>query len=58
MGIIALLYGIPYSIVGIAKGIKYKNQKKPISELKVLNELKEEGIITEDEFMKKKKEYL
>jgi hypothetical protein len=50
-GIIASLYAIPYSIVGLVVSSKKSENLLNITlELTKLNELKEKNIITEEEF--------
>lgn len=59
LGLLGMVYGIAYSIVGIATTRK-KKRSNPDStqELIRLNELKEKGILTDDEFQRKKQEIL
>ena len=58
-GIIGLLYAIPYSIVGLVKSNKKHKVKISVTqELISLSELKEKGILTEDEFQAKKMDLL
>ncbi|MBM3453500.1 MAG: SHOCT domain-containing protein [Bacteroidetes bacterium] len=56
-GMLGMLYAIPLSIVGL---INSNNEKKSNSynELIKLSELKEKGIISEDEFKSKKNDLL
>ena len=55
-GILGMLYAIPYSIVGLIKSTKNSSNKEmnAIQELIKLSELKEKGILTDDEFQAKK----
>jgi hypothetical protein len=54
-GFLGLLYALPYSIVGLVKSSKkQKIEFNSVQVLKNLNELKEKGILTEDEFQAKK----
>jgi hypothetical protein len=54
-GIFALLYAIPYSITGLVVANKNaKNAKNMTAELIQLANLKEKGILTEEEFQAKK----
>lgn len=57
-GFLAIIYAIPYSIVGLVKSIKSKPTFDSIEELKKLSELKDLGILTENEFIKRKGEIL
>ncbi|MHA8093236.1 SHOCT domain-containing protein [Aquirufa regiilacus] len=58
-GIFGLMYAIPYSIVGLVKSRNGNNVYRNFSEeLKILAELKEKGILSEDEFQFKKKQLL
>jgi hypothetical protein len=54
-GMLGMLYAIPYSIVGLIQSNK-KNQteKSATQQLIELAELKEKGILSEDEFQAKK----
>ncbi|MDR0982808.1 MAG: SHOCT domain-containing protein [Culturomica sp.] len=54
---LGLLYALPYAIVGLVKSRK-KQEKNATQELIALNELKEKGILSEDEFQAKKTELL
>ena len=54
-GIIGMLYAIPYSITGLVVANKnVKNTKNMTTELIQLANLKEKGILTEEEFQAKK----
>jgi hypothetical protein len=54
-GILALLYAIPYSIVGLVQASKLSKDVRDVStELLKLNELKEKAILTEEEFNSRK----
>jgi hypothetical protein len=54
-GVLGMLYAIPYSITGIIKSVKPKKSQDELTrELLNLNELKEKGIITDNEFEVKK----
>jgi hypothetical protein len=55
--VLGLLYALPYAIVGLVKSRK-KQEKNATQELIALNELKEKGILSEDEFQAKKTELL
>ena len=58
-GILGMLYAIPYAIVGLLKSNKKdKAEISAIQELVKLNELKEKGILTDDEFQAKKVDLL
>ena len=53
--LLGMAYAIPYSIVGIITTKKEKgNDPNSTQELINLNELKEKGILTDDEFQRKK----
>lgn len=50
-GMLGMLYAIPYAIVGLIKSNNQKSNSHLVSqELLQLAELKEKGILTEDEF--------
>lgn len=54
-GILGMLYAIPYSIVGLVQSIKKAESKKSVTQQLIeFAELKEKGILTEDEFLAKK----
>lgn len=54
-GILGMLYAIPFSIVGLIKSKKKTNEQFNVTqELLKFSELKEKGILTEDEFQAKK----
>ena len=54
-GILSMLYAIPYSIVGLVKSNKSSNKEMNVTqELIKLSELKEKGVLTDDEFQAKK----
>jgi len=54
-GILGMLYAIPYSIVGLIQSNKKKQtEKSTTQQLIELAELKEKGILSEDEFQAKK----
>lgn len=54
-GVLGMLYAIPYSIVGLVKSSNASKKGTNITqELIKLAELKEKGILTEDEFQAKK----
>lgn len=58
-GLLAILYAVPYSIVGIVTTKKKKESgQNSMDELMSLSSLKEQGILTDDEFQKKKQEIL
>lgn len=58
-GILGMLYAIPYSIVGLIQSIKKnKVEKSTTQQLIELAELKEKGILSEDEFQAKKVDLL
>ena len=58
-GMLGMIYAIPYSIVGIVTTKKKKgSDPNSTQELIKLNELKEKGILTDDEFRMKKQEIL
>ena len=54
-GILGMLYALPYSIVGLVKSKKSSNKEINVTqELIKLSELKEKGVLTDDEFQAKK----
>lgn len=54
-GVLGMLYAIPYSIVGLVKSNNTLKKETNVSqELIKLVELKEKGVLTEDEFQAKK----
>ncbi|NCC98712.1 MAG: SHOCT domain-containing protein [Bacteroidia bacterium] len=55
-GMLGMLYAIPYSIVGLI--MSNKTEKSTIQQLIELSELKEKGILSEDEFNAKKNDLL
>ena len=56
---LGMLYAIPYSIVGIVQSNKKnKIEKSANQQLIELAELKEKGILSEDEFQAKKNDLL
>lgn len=58
-GMLGMLYAIPYSIVGLIQSNKKKQtEKSTIQQLIELAELKEKGILSEDEFQAKKVDLL
>jgi surface polysaccharide O-acyltransferase-like enzyme len=58
-GMLGMLYAIPYSIVGlILSNRKKQTEKSTIIQLIELSELKEKGILSEDEFQAMKKDLL
>ncbi|MEJ6492522.1 MAG: SHOCT domain-containing protein [Flavobacteriales bacterium] len=58
-GMLGMLYAIPYSIVGIVQSNKKnKIEKSANQQLIELAELKEKGILSEDEFQAKKNDLL
>ena len=58
-GMLGMLYAIPYSIVGlIQSNKKNKAEKSTTQQLIELAELKEKGILSEDEFQAKKNDLL
>jgi hypothetical protein len=58
-GFLGMLYAIPYAIVGIVTTKKSKkHEATSMQELISLNELKEKGILTDDEFQLKKQAIL
>lgn len=56
-GMLGMLYAIPLSIVGLINSNKEKKSNS-YNELIKLSELKEKGIISEDEFKSKKNDLL
>ena len=58
LGVYAILYGIPLSIVGIVKSTRKKQKVDVTQELLTLNMLKEKGALSEEEFNEKKLELL
>ena len=58
-GILGLLYALPLAITVLVKSSeKQKTKRNVIQELFTLNELKEKGILSEDEFQVRKNELL
>ena len=57
-GMLGMLYAIPLAIAGLVKSNKPKNELNVTAELVKLSELKEKGILSEDEFQAKKKDLL
>ncbi|CAM3653922.1 SHOCT domain-containing protein [Rheinheimera salexigens] len=58
-GMLGMLYAIPYAIVGIVTTKKKsKDDSTSMQQLINLNELKEKGILTDDEFQFKKQQIL
>ena len=58
-GMIGMLYAIPFSIANLVNLNKaHKVPKDPFLELLKLNELKEKGIFTDEEYQEKKAEIL
>jgi len=57
-GMLGMLYAIPLAIVGLVKSNKPKIESSVTQELLKLNELKEKGVVSEDEFQAKKKDLL
>jgi len=58
-GILGMAYAIPYSIVGLVKSKNASKKETNVTqELIKLAELKEKGVLTEDEFQTKKIELL
>ena len=57
-GMLGMLYAIPLAIVGLVKSNKPKKELNVTAELLKLSELKEKGILSEDEFQAKKKDLL
>jgi hypothetical protein len=58
-GILGLLYAIAFAIVGLVKSLaKVKPSINIHDQLLKLNELKEKNIISEEDFAKKKEEFL
>lgn len=58
-GFLGVLYAIPYSIVGLIKSKEWKQQAAlRADDLQKLHELKENGIISETDFLTKKNEFL
>ena len=54
-GILGMRYAIPYSIVGLVKSNNaLKKETSVTQELIKLGELKEKGVLSEDEFQAKK----
>jgi hypothetical protein len=54
-GMLGMLYAIPFAIVGLVKSNKKENKEVSVmQELLKLNDLKEKGILSEDEFQAKK----
>ena len=56
-GMLGMLYAIPFSIVGLNNSNKIEDNNS-YSELIKLNDLKEKGILSEDEFNYKKNDLL
>ena len=57
-GMLGMLYAIPLAIAGLVKSNKPKKELNVTAELVKLSELKEKGILSEDEFQAKKKDLL
>jgi len=58
-GMFGILYAIPYAIAVLTQSSKIKNLSRThAEELIKLHELKEKGVITEEEFEDKKSQYL
>lgn len=57
-GMLGMLYAIPLAVVGLVKSNKPKKELNVTAELVKLSELKEKGILSEDEFQAKKKDLL
>jgi uncharacterized oligopeptide transporter (OPT) family protein len=57
-GMLGMLYAIPLAIVGLVKSKKPDKELNVTAELLKLSELKEKGILSEDEFQAKKKDLL
>jgi len=58
-GLLGMLYAIPFSIVGLVKSVQSKKSDNSVTqELLNLYELKEKGVITEDEFQAMKMDLL
>ncbi len=57
-GVLGMLYAIPLAIVGLVKSNKPDKELYVTAELLKLSELKEKGILSEDEFQAKKKDLL
>lgn len=58
-GLLGMMYAIPFSIVGLVKSVQSKKTDNSITqELLNLFELKEKGVITEDEFQAMKMDLL
>jgi len=57
-GMLGMLYAIPLAIVGLVKSNKPDKELNVTAELLKLSELKEKGILSEDEFQAKKKDLL
>ena len=64
-GMLGLLYALPFAIVGLVKSNKKQSEnttqeqsKNTTQELIALSELKEKGVLTENEFQIKKHELL
>ena len=58
-GLLGMMYAIPFSIVGLVKSVQSKKTDNSITqELLNLFELKEKGVITEEEFQAMKMDLL
>lgn len=58
-GLLGMLYAIPFSIVGLVKSVQSKKSDNSVTqELLNLYELKEKGVITEEEFQAMKMDLL
>ncbi len=58
-GVLGILYAIPYSIVGLVISINASKKETTVTqELMKLMELKEKGVLSEDEFQAKKLDLL
>ena len=58
-GMLGLFYALPFAITSLIKSNKRQDKEKNITqELIAMHELKEKGILSEDEFQTKKSELL
>jgi len=57
-GMLGMFYAIPLAIVGLVTSNKPKKELNVTQELLKLSELKEKGVLSEDEFQAKKKDLL
>lgn len=57
-GLLGMLYAIPFAIVGLVKSHKTTKEGNVTQELLKLSELKDKGVLSDDEFQAKKVDLL